>query len=79
MCRRMMLKRLTPIDCAASTYSLSFRLRVWLRTTRATLAQPTIESATNRLTVEEPSVYITTIASSSEVTDSITSARRMMT
>ena len=52
ICLSMILPLLTPIERAASTYSLSFRLRVWLRTTRATLAQLVRESAINRLTVD---------------------------
>ena len=79
ICLSMILPLLTPIERAASTYSLSFRLRVWLRTTRATLAQLVRESAINRLTVDWPRVYITTMASSRDGMDSIISARRMMT
>ena len=71
----------TPIERAASTNVISFRLSAWERTTRATLAQPAIESAAVMHTSELaylPSVYMTTMESSSEGIESSTSATRMM-
>ena len=78
MCRNTILNRLTPMDRAASTNSFSFRDSVWARTTRAVPAQLMMDRAMNMLSSDAPSVYITTMANSSDGNASTTSARRMI-
>ena len=78
MCRNMMTHFFTPMLRAASTYSFSFKERVWERTMRAVPAQFTRLNAMKILIRPPPMVYMTTIASSSDGNASITSARRMM-
>ena len=77
--RNIMVHFFTPMERAASTYSFSFRERVWDRTIRAVLAQLTRLQAMKIFTSPPPMVYMTTIASSKDGKASITSASRMIT
>ena len=75
----MIVSREVPLARAASMNSFSFSARVCARTTRATPAQPTRASAMKMLKRFAPSVYITTMASSSDGKAIIMSASRMTT
>ena len=79
MCRQMMRMGLTPMLWAAWMYSLSLRLMVSDRATRATLAHSMRDRARKMLMTPPPRVYMMTMASSRDGNASITSARRMMT
>ena len=77
ICRSMMRIGETPIERAASTYSLSRSLSVSERTIRETLAQLTSVSARKILTSPSPSVYMMTMASSIVGKASMISASRI--